>query len=123
MTVLAVQWIHTWQAGAALHSVRFLSITQPADVEAQRLDIIDTLRHHQVLMHQVAAVRTRLGQEEGIVKALLNKFKQLLVWLKYKKQLDEHDGSIVLKHRVGGTLSNQWIIPKLLYLVKHFQSG
>lgn len=58
-------------------------------------------------MHQVAAVRTRLGQEEGIVKALLNKFKQLLVWLKYKKQLDEHDGSIVLKHRVGGTLSNQ----------------
>lgn len=62
--------IHTWQAGAALHSVRFLSITQPADVEAKWLDIIDTLRHHQVLMHQVAAVRARLEHKYN-----LNHFK------------------------------------------------
>lgn len=53
---LAVQHIQTWQAGAALHSVRFFAITQPADVEAQRFDIVNTLRHHQVLVHQVAAV-------------------------------------------------------------------
>lgn len=56
--------VHTWQAGTTLHSVCFLSITQPADVEAQRFDIINTLRHHQVLMHEVAAVRARLGQKE-----------------------------------------------------------
>lgn len=68
MSVLAVQYIQTWQAGAALHPVRFLSITKPADVEAQRLDVIDTLRHHQVLVHQVAAVGAGLGQKEGIVK-------------------------------------------------------
>lgn len=68
MSVVAVQLIQTWQAGAALHSVCLLSITQPADVEAQRLDIIDALRHHQVLVHQVAAVRARLGQKEGIMK-------------------------------------------------------
>lgn len=67
MTVLAIQYIQTWQAGAALHSVCFLSITQPADVEAQRLDVINTLRHHQVLVHQVAAVGARLGQKEGII--------------------------------------------------------
>lgn len=68
--------MHTWQAGAALHSVCFLSITQPADIEAKRLDIIDTLRHHQVLMHQVAAVRARLEQKEGTCRNHKNK-KQL----------------------------------------------
>lgn len=65
MSVLAVHHIHTRQAGAALHSVRFLSITQPADVEAQRFDIINTLGHHQILMHQVAVVRARLGKNNG----------------------------------------------------------
>lgn len=54
--------IRTWQAGAALHSVSFFSIAEPADVEAQGLDIVDALRHHQVLVHQVAAVRVRLEQ-------------------------------------------------------------
>lgn len=58
----------TWQAGAALHSVCVLPVTQPADVEAQRLDIIDTLCHHQVLVHQIAAVRARLGQKDRITK-------------------------------------------------------
>lgn len=53
----------TWQAGAALHSVGVLPIAQAADVEAQRLDVIDTTCHHQVLVHQVATVRARLGQE------------------------------------------------------------
>lgn len=60
---LAVRRIHTWQVGAALHSVCFLSITKAADVETQGLDIIDALCDHQVLMHQVAAVRARLEQK------------------------------------------------------------
>lgn len=54
--------IHTWQAGAALHSVGLLSVAQPADVEAKRLDIINPLCHHQVLVYQVAAVGARLEQ-------------------------------------------------------------
>lgn len=59
----AVQWIHTWQAGAALHSVGLLSVAQPANVEAKRLDVIDALCHYQVLVHQVAAVGAGLEQE------------------------------------------------------------
>lgn len=54
--------IYTWQAGTALHSVRFFSITKTADIKAQGFDIINALRHHQVLVHQVAAVRVRLEQ-------------------------------------------------------------
>lgn len=65
ISVLAVQSIQTWQAGTALHSVRVLPLTQPADVEAQRLNVIDALRHHQVLVHQVASVRAGLGQKQG----------------------------------------------------------
>ncbi|KAG7278102.1 hypothetical protein CRUP_029047 [Coryphaenoides rupestris] len=42
----------TWQLGARLHAVRLLAIAQPADVEAQRLDVVDALGHHQVLLHQ-----------------------------------------------------------------------
>lgn len=55
-----VQWIHTWQAGSRLHPVRFLSITEPTNVETQRPEIIDALSHNQVLVHQVAAVGARL---------------------------------------------------------------
>lgn len=70
MSVLAVHYIHTWQVCTALHSVCLLSITQTADVEAQGFDIVNTLSHHQILVHQVAAVRARLGQKEWIVKEL-----------------------------------------------------
>lgn len=59
----SVKRVHTLQAGAALHSVRFLPVTQPADVEAERLNVIDPLCHHQVLVHQVAAVRAGLAAE------------------------------------------------------------
>lgn len=65
---LVVHYIHTWQAGTTLHSICFLSITQLADVEAQRFDVIDTFSHHQILLHQVAAIRARLGQRGHTVK-------------------------------------------------------
>lgn len=55
-------WLHTWQTRARLHSVRFLPITEPTDVETQRPDIIDALGHNQVLVHQVATVGARLEQ-------------------------------------------------------------
>lgn len=55
--------VHTLQDGAALHSVRFLPVTQPADVEAEWLNVINSLRHHQVLVNQEAAVRTGLAAE------------------------------------------------------------
>lgn len=58
--VLYVVLIPTWQAGTPLHPVGFLSITQPADVETQRLDVVDAFSHHQVLVHEVTAVRARL---------------------------------------------------------------
>lgn len=58
--------VGTLQAGAALHSVCFFSIAQPTDVEAEGLNVIDPLCHHQVLMHQIAAVRARLKQKGGI---------------------------------------------------------
>lgn len=58
--------VGTLQAGAALHSVRFFSIAQPADVEAEGLNVIDPLCHHQVLVHQIAAVRAGLKQKGGI---------------------------------------------------------
>lgn len=54
----------TWQTGPALHPVCFLSVAQPADVVTQRFDVVDTLRHHQVLMDQVAAVGSRLGEDK-----------------------------------------------------------
>lgn len=59
----SVKRVHTLQAGAALHSVRFLPVTQPADVEAERLNVINPLCHHQVLVHQEAAVRAGLAAE------------------------------------------------------------
>lgn len=61
-----VRWIHTWQAGTRLHPVRFLSITEAANVETQRPDVIDALSHNQVLVHEIAAVGARLeGKHES----------------------------------------------------------
>lgn len=83
-SVWALQYSQTWQAWASLHSVSFLPITKPADVEAERFDVINTLRHHQVLVHQVAAVRARLGQKDGTMKESVYIFKTLLVFLERK---------------------------------------
>lgn len=74
---LLVNYIHTWQAGTTLHSVRFLSITQLADVEAQRFDVIDALSHHQILLHQVAAIRAGLGNRGHSMKEVYHNFKWL----------------------------------------------
>lgn len=69
--------VGTLQAGAALHSVCFLSIAQPTDVEAKGLNVIDPLCHHQVLMHQIAAVRARLQTKRRLERFRLeNKTKQ-----------------------------------------------
>lgn len=67
--------VGTLQTGAALHSVCFLSIAQPADVEAKGLNVINPLCHHQVLMHQIAAVRARLQQKGGIFTLLYFKLE------------------------------------------------
>ena len=60
----------TWELAAALHPVGVLAVTQTADVVAQGFDIVNTLRHHQVLLDQVAPVRTRLekgGQQQSMM--------------------------------------------------------